>query len=166
MENKHYIYFHINPLNNKVFYVGQGINNRAKSKSSRNNHWIKLVNKYGFIVDIVETNLSKEEANQKEIFYINFFGRIDLKKGTLVNLTDGGEGSIGFSHTIETKKKMSINSRKYKTNEEKIAAQKESKKKYRQSNKGKEKEFNYSKQYRLINKENINLKQQIKRTNK
>jgi len=92
MENKYYIYFHINPLKNEVFYVGKGHNKRAYQKYKRNQFWKNTVAKYGFIVDIVETGLTNEEACKREIFYINKIGRKDLGLGPLVNLTDGGEG--------------------------------------------------------------------------
>ena len=38
-----YIYFHINPIKNEIFYVGIGINNRAYKKISRNKFWHNIV---------------------------------------------------------------------------------------------------------------------------
>jgi hypothetical protein len=93
MKNQSYIYFHINPLTNKVFYVGKGTGDRAWKKSGRNNYWINTVNKYGYIVDIVEDNLTEDISFQREKFYINKIGR-----NNLVNLTDGGEGASGCSY--------------------------------------------------------------------
>lgn len=89
--NNFYIYFHINPLKNEVFYVGMGSGRRARVKSNRSASWKRVVAKYGYVIDIVETNLTQEEAITRERFYISFFGRRDLGKGNLVNHTDGGE---------------------------------------------------------------------------
>lgn len=107
MENNYYIYFHINPLKNQVFYVGKGSGKRAWIKSNRSDYWKRYVKKYGYIVDITDSGLSEEEAFAKEKFYINFFGRKDLGKGVLINLTDGGEGQSGNVFDIDTRLKIS-----------------------------------------------------------
>lgn len=65
------------------------------------------MNKYGLDVFILENNLTEEEAFQIEMKYINRVRRRDLGTGTLVNMTDGGEGSVGHIHSEETKLKMS-----------------------------------------------------------
>ena len=109
MKNKYYIYFHINPLKNQIFYVGKGCGNRAWSKYGRNPIWKNMVKKYGYIVDIIEDNLSEDESFEREIFYINKIGRKDLGLGPLVNLNDGGRitnGMLGKMHSEETKSKM------------------------------------------------------------
>ena len=106
--NKFYIYYHINPLKNEIFYVGKGFGNRAYTKSYRNKHWHNTVNKYGYIIDIVEENLSEDDAFKLEKFYINKIGRRDLDKGTLVNMTDGGEGPSGLKWSDESKEKRRI----------------------------------------------------------
>lgn len=92
LNNIYYIYFHINPLKNEIFYVGKGKGNRAYYKKDRSDFWNKISNKYGYIVDIVEENLDEVEAFEREIFYIKKIGRRDLGLGPLVNLTNGGEG--------------------------------------------------------------------------
>lgn len=93
------VYFHINPLKNEIFYVGIGNIKRPYSKHNRSLFWNKVKNKYGFIVDIVDENLSWKEACEKEKFYIKFIGRRDLKLGSLVNLTDGGDGTKNINIT-------------------------------------------------------------------
>ena len=103
--NNYYIYFHINPLKNEVFYVGKGKDKRAWKKISRSTHWKNIVKKYGYIIDIIEQNLTEEEAFEREIFYIKKIGRKDLGSGSLINMTDGGEGSSGLKHTEEAKKR-------------------------------------------------------------
>ena len=107
MENKYYIYFHINPLKNQVFYVGKGCGNRAYRKDRRSDIWNKTVKKYGYIIDIVEDNLTNEQAIEREVFYINKIGRLKLKKGPLVNLTDGGDGRVGYKMNDEQRKIIS-----------------------------------------------------------
>ena len=49
--------------------------------------------------------LTKEEAILKEKEFIKIYGRVDLKTGSLCNLTDGGEGIMGVS--LESRKKIS-----------------------------------------------------------
>jgi hypothetical protein len=100
MENKYYIYFHINPLNNEIFYVGKGHGKRAFDKKNRNRFWKFYTKKYNYIIDIIEDNLSEEQAFEREIFYINKIGRRDLGDGPLVNLTNGGEGPSGTTHNL------------------------------------------------------------------
>jgi hypothetical protein len=96
LNNIYYIYFHINPLKNEIFYVGKGKGNRAYYKKDRSDFWNKISNKYGYIVDIVEEDLNEEEAFEREIFYIKKIGRRDLGLGPLVNQTDGGDGVISL----------------------------------------------------------------------
>lgn len=117
--NNYYLYFHINPLLNKVFYVGigktynkNGNPKRPYSKLNRNKFWYNVVNKYGYIVDIIETDLSLKMAKNREKFYIKWFGRRDLKCGYLVNISDGGDGN--FNPSAETRQKIADAQRKRK----------------------------------------------------
>lgn len=95
----HFVYIHRNPINDEVFYIGQGSNHRGRneraySKRSRSKWWNNYINKYGLpIIEIIATNLSKEEADKLEIELIKLYGRKDINEGTLVNLTNGGDGS-------------------------------------------------------------------------
>jgi hypothetical protein len=83
---------------NEVFYIGIGkTTNRAKSKRARNTHWLNIANKFGYETDILIKGLSWEAAIQVEIGLIKDIGRLDLKKGPLVNMTDGGEGLSNVS---------------------------------------------------------------------
>jgi len=111
-ENK-VVYFHINPLRNEVFYVGIGGKYRPVKKIGRSDFWHNEVNKHGYIIDIVESGLTLEHAKERERFYINKIGRRSLGKGTLVNLTDGGDSGNGMKYWLgkkrseELKKKIS-----------------------------------------------------------
>ncbi len=109
MEKKYYVYFHINPLKNEIFYVGKGYGGRAyDKKTGRSKWWKDTINKYGLIIDIVEDGLTNDEAIEREIWYIAKLGRKDLGLGPLVNMTDGGEGASGYKHTSESLEKMSL----------------------------------------------------------
>ena len=55
----------------------------------------------------IQEGLTEEEAFNLERYCIALYGRIDLGTGTLRNLTDGGEGSSGWSPSQETRNKMS-----------------------------------------------------------
>ena len=93
--NIYYVYRHLKLNTNEVFYIGMGKEanfRRSRSKRYRNNYWHNIVNKYGYSVEIIATNLSEEDAIELEMFLIKQYGRKDLKTGSLINLTDGGEG--------------------------------------------------------------------------
>lgn len=106
--SKNCIYFHYNPIKQEIFYVGIGNEKRPLSKQNRNKHWHNIVNKYGYNIIIIEKKLSWEEAVEKEKFYIKLIGRKDLKLGTLVNMTDGGEGNQNIIMTKESNMKRSL----------------------------------------------------------
>jgi hypothetical protein len=100
------VYTHTRLDNNKVFYVGiGGSKNRAYCKRNRNKHWYHVVNKHGYKVNVTHEDICYEEALSIEKYLISFYGRLDLKEGTLVNMTDGGEGTINVSKEA-TEKRM------------------------------------------------------------
>lgn len=108
------VYRHIRLDSNKVFYIGIGTEYRAYSKHHRNNWWKKIVNKTDYKVEILYDNLTKDLSCELEIFLIEIYGRKDLNKGDLVNMTDGGEGTVNKSeevrkkHSEETKKNIAL----------------------------------------------------------
>jgi hypothetical protein len=111
-----YLYRHVRLDTNKVFYVGIGSDlnySRAHRKTTRNKFWNRIVEKTNYRVDIVLDNLSWEEARIKEIEFISIYGRRDIGIGTLVNLTDGGDGCVNRKFTD----KQYESSRKFKTQE-------------------------------------------------
>lgn len=94
------LYRHIRPDKNEVFYVGIGKKiSRAFSKQSRNTHWHNIVNSNNgqYEVQIILSELDWEEAALKEIEFIKLYGKLVDGTGTLVNQTDGGEGTLGVS---------------------------------------------------------------------
>ena len=108
-----YVYEHWRLDKDECFYVGKGHGGRAYSRSSRNIHWRNIVAKlertgFAYEVRIVASNLSEEDAFKLEAERIVFWRDVvDLS-----NLTNGGEGFLGGRHTEESKKKISIGSKK------------------------------------------------------
>ena len=107
--SKYYVYVHLNPITKDIFYVGIGSGNRAWNKwAGRNKFWENYVNKHGFEVDIIEQNITRKQAERIEQKLIAELGRRQLDEGgILVNRSIGGEGSTGYTHTEEFKKKLS-----------------------------------------------------------
>ena len=115
-----YVYRHIRLDKNEPFYIGIGSDTnykRAYSKRNRNKYWNNIVAKSEYRVDILLDDISREEAIQKEVEFINLYGRRDKNTGTLSNLTDGGEGIFGYVASMETRLKMGLSqmgNQKYK----------------------------------------------------
>jgi hypothetical protein len=110
--NNYYVYLYINPINNSIFYVGKGKDDRLLSQQ-RNYLFkteLKIIRKHKKtpIVQKIKNNLSEIEAFKLEEKLIKLYGRKDLHKGTLCNLTNGGEGESGHIHSTEHKTKISI----------------------------------------------------------
>lgn len=109
-----YVYRHIRLDKNEPFYIGIGkLPNykRAYETQKRNEFWRNVVSKTDYEVEILFDNISWEEAEKKEIEFIALYGKRDNGTGTLVNIADGGEGSKGFKHTEEAKKKIAEESK-------------------------------------------------------
>jgi len=102
-----YVYKHTRIDNNEIFYIGIGgsENNydRAYTKHGRNRYWKRIAGKTNYNVEIIEDNLSWEAACELEKYWIKFYGRFDLKEGTLVNMTDGGDGILNISDEVKNK---------------------------------------------------------------
>lgn len=113
LENKYYVYAHINIVKNEVFYIGKGFDNRCISSRGRSKYWHRIVNKYGYEAIKLEINLSNEESLEREKYWIKKIGR-KKSGGTLINMTDGGDGGDTISNhpnKDEIIKKFSINSK-------------------------------------------------------
>lgn len=101
--NKFYVYAHYRADTMVPFYVGKGLKNRHKVRCGRNQYWRNLANKYGFVSDILRYFDNEQDALDYEKEVIKTF----IEKGyTLTNLTDGGEGLSGFTHSPDTKEKI------------------------------------------------------------
>jgi hypothetical protein len=94
-----------------VFYVGIGKTEKRayQINSRRNDFWTRIKDKYGFIVDITHKDILWEEACAIEKYLISFYGRRNLNLGNLCNMTDGGDGTLGYIKKLsqETKDKIS-----------------------------------------------------------
>jgi hypothetical protein len=104
MRQDFYVYEHFRKTDNKVFYVGKGFGNRASVKTNRNKYWHNIVNKHDFGVKFVVKNIDEDLALFAEMERIDQLKKIGVK---LCNLTNGGEGVVGYVATEETKKKLS-----------------------------------------------------------
>jgi len=106
-----YVYRHIRIDKNEPFYIGIGSDmtyKRANEKARRSEFWKKIVAKSDYEIEILFDDITYEEAKLKEIEFIELYGRIDLGNGTLVNLTDGGDGTPNRIFTSEHRKKLSL----------------------------------------------------------
>lgn len=114
-----YVYRHIRLDTNKVFYIGIGSTSnykRAKEKTNRNIYWKRIVNKTDYKIEILFDELTPEQAKIKEIEFISIYGRRNIKQGTLVNLTDGGDGGCGVIVSEQTRNKLREISKTKKAN--------------------------------------------------
>lgn len=113
------VYRHTNKKNGKV-YIGMTCRTMAArwNEGYRNNpHFHRAIKKYGwdgFDHEIIAENLSKEEAEETERFYIALHDSTNVEKG--YNIALGGN-SIG-KHSEETKRKMSESQKGRKFTEE------------------------------------------------
>jgi len=111
-----YVYLYLDPVDLQPFYVGKGKGKRRyfHLKGNKFNlHFdrkIKKIQKEGLepLIIIYQDQLIEEDAFALEKELIVFYGRKDLGLGTLYNMTDGGEGISGFSHSDETKNAIRI----------------------------------------------------------
>ena len=123
-----YVYKHNRLDTDEVFYIGIGsTESRMSSKKSRNKYWHNIVKKHGMSIEIIEENLTWDEACDREKYWIAYYGR-----DKLCNMTDGGEGSCGKIVSEDTKRKISKSKIGKKLSEEHI-------KKISEGNKGKPK---------------------------
>ncbi len=100
-----YVYEHIRPDTNSVFYVGKGNARRSTSTNRRSEYWKRIVAKAGgFSVRLVVDGVDEDFAFLVEMERIDQLRRLGKK---LCNMTAGGEGIYGLRHSDETKRKMS-----------------------------------------------------------
>jgi|TARA_R110000824_G_scaffold84777_1_gene211209 hypothetical protein len=103
------VYRHIRKDKNIPFYIGIGSDrNRPYNKKDRSIFWKNIANKTEYFVDVLLDNLTKKEAVQKEIEFIKLYGRVDLKNGSLCNMTCGGEGTGCLNKGLEDSRRTKI----------------------------------------------------------
>lgn len=163
----YYLYKHNRLDNGNPFYIGIGTKNiiktthygiykRAYTKHGRSKYWQNIVTKYGYKIEIIYEHESLDIIKQKEIDYVKLYGRLDLKTGILVNLTDGGDGA-NFSNEKKQKLIFANKNRVHRkwTIEEKENHSKKLKEVYKdpkQRNRLSEQTTNYFKTHNHINK--------------
>lgn len=121
-----YVYVVYDPRSDKncPIYVGKGTRKRVYNhmRTTHNSHLFGMLTScYKLALDVrvkifyVE---SEEEAFALEKKLIIEYGRSDLGTGTLYNLTDGGEGTIGIVANSEVRKARSKRMREYNADPE------------------------------------------------
>ena len=111
-EKKWYVYCHINKINNKKYI---GITSKKNVERRWNNglgyknntYFNRAIQKYGwdgFEHDVLFENLSENDAKLKEIELIEKYNTMNSNNG--YNMTVGGDGTVGYKHTKETKEKL------------------------------------------------------------
>lgn len=124
------IYKAENIVNGKV-YIGQTTKSlrhrknahlatsRLDSGLKRNSLFMRAIRKYGthnFKWEIIDSSNNHFELSSKEIFWIGYYEANNPSKG--YNMTEGGEGTVGFTHKEETKDFISkLNTGRAKTEE-------------------------------------------------
>ena len=86
------VYLHRNPKTQEIFYVGIGVETRAKDKKGRSSAWNKYVNKHGYETDVIMKGLTPKQAQSEEKRLIKLYGRRCKGEGNLVNIDSGGQG--------------------------------------------------------------------------
>lgn len=169
MNNKFYIYIYLDPrkqgnftyddykFEHEPFYIGKGKDKRCedhlyewslKSRTLKNNKIKSLLrnDKKPIIIKLIES-LTEEEAFSFERKIIKLIGRLDLKLGPLLNMTDGGDGSSG---KITNEKTKAIISKSLL--DKKIVRSKETKDKISKANTNREYSEDYINHLREIRK--------------
>lgn len=97
--NDHFVYRYTCPIRNEPIYIGLGTKKRHLHHLKRKDvhpltSRISWIRKQGQepVIDIIVSGIDLEFANLVEMEAIAKYGRKDLGKGPLLNLTDGGDG--------------------------------------------------------------------------
>lgn len=116
-----YVYRHIRLDKNEPFYIGIGSDERyyrSTAKTHRNKIWKGIVSRTEYRVEILIDDITFDEAKEKEKEFISLYGRINLNTGTLCNLTDGGDGTVGQVYSKEHRQKISASNKGRKLSKE------------------------------------------------
>lgn len=121
---RHCVYIHRKADDGVPFYVGKATLKKRRGKlvmerpycrTSRSQWWHRTVAKHGLAVEIVAMFPTDAAAQAHEMALIEEIGRANLGKGSLINLTDGGDGQAGIIMSASTRAKHSANAKKPRT---------------------------------------------------
>lgn len=108
-----YVYRHIRLDKNEPFYIGIGSRiNRCYTEKTRNKLWHYIIDKTDYKVDIIFDDITIDEAKEKEKELIALYSKKIDGTGILVNITDGGDGTFGYKHSEETRRKIAESNKK------------------------------------------------------
>lgn len=96
-------YIHTRNDSGAVFYVGKGGEKRANCMTRRSVHWKNLVAKHGRTVVMCGGFQTEAEAFEHEKFLIWMYRDMGVP---LVNMTAGGEGTMGLPRSAEHQAKI------------------------------------------------------------
>lgn len=104
MANKNifYVYAHVRKSDGRFFYVGKGKNKRAWETYKRSKWWFRVSEIHGYEVQVMQSDMIEQDAVLLEMWLIAKFKN---EGHPLVNMTHGGEGMTGYSHTQESIRK-------------------------------------------------------------
>lgn len=105
-----YVYVHKKPCDLTIFYVGKGQLDRLNSRKSRNKHWWKIVNEFGFVPEIIKRFDIEEDALNYEkelIIQLKYDGFV------LCNMTSGGQGTSGLLKSKEDRARLSLIAKRF-----------------------------------------------------
>lgn len=108
MQKPFYVYVHRRASDNRIFYVGQGTAKYRRayqtSKKHRSAYWARVAEKHGLVIEIWSWWDTQKEACDEERKLISFFRSVGAK---LVNITEGGEGTLGRKQPPRIRKILS-----------------------------------------------------------
>jgi hypothetical protein len=100
---KFYTYAHIRNDTGLIFYIGKGSGRRAFDRHGRSDYWKRIADKHGYRVEILARWCDEADAYEQERLLIECFKSMGYE---LCNMTDGGDGWTGVSHTQEAREKI------------------------------------------------------------
>lgn len=125
------IKYKTNTLDENLFYVGISSSDKnfyfrmKNHKTDKCNPYkLNIIAKYDFVIRVFWNTYTQKEAEEREEFLINWFGRRIYKTGILTNILSGANDHIfiGKKHTKTTRKKISKALKKINNDSNKIIA--------------------------------------------